>query len=380
MNKIALNIAIKKIELKGFIKLIMHSFQNKPESKVVCDVKKSENIKASVKVVDRSDCIGCGLCSSVCAFDAVEMKRDSLGFIPVVNDDKCINCGLCLRECPGINKLQYEGELGHIKKMYVAHAKDENIRYEASSGGACRLILKKLLEDGVVDKVIITRATEDPYNPETIITSSPDDIFNNKVNSIYSPVKPLAGLKELDKNLKYAFVGLPCHIAGLELNKKFKKNIVFKIGLFCSHTPGFQFVDSLIADTNLSGEISRIRYRGEGWPGKSSLYLKDGREYKIAFPALWHEYNYKRSYEQPRCAKCTYYSAEFADVSLGDPWVLAGSDHSGSSLIFARTERAVDLVNNMDEFMEMYEPEGDTKDKILKFHYESIRAKLKNKE
>lgn len=48
----------------------------------------------AVKVI-REECIGCGSCVEVCAFDAIDMVDD----IAVIND-KCTVCGSCIEVCP----------------------------------------------------------------------------------------------------------------------------------------------------------------------------------------------------------------------------------------------------------------------------------------
>ena len=41
-------------------------------------------------------CIGCGKCKKVCKFDAIFIEDN----LAEMNGDKCINCGACVKECP----------------------------------------------------------------------------------------------------------------------------------------------------------------------------------------------------------------------------------------------------------------------------------------
>ena len=48
-------------------------------------------------------CVGCGVCVSVCPFEAIEINV--LGVAEVI-EDKCLGCGRCVRECPrGVIRL-----------------------------------------------------------------------------------------------------------------------------------------------------------------------------------------------------------------------------------------------------------------------------------
>ncbi len=383
---ISRHVRIKLLQLSGIFYFILHIIVPKSASQVKHHKNKiseyavmpNEQIKKSISDVKREQCIGCGLCFSLCKFDAISMSRDETGFMPLLDEKKCVRCGICYKACPGINILEYPGKLGDVKKFIVSHAKDPKVRHNASSGGACRSILISLLEKKIVDKVIITRTTDDPYNPETIITSSVDNLSDDRLNSVYSPTSPLASLKNLEKNTKYALVGLPCHIAGVKLSPQIKKNIYATIGIFCSHTPSFKFVKSFLEDLSPDDSVKCLRYRGDGWPGKSKVHFKDGKIFGIPFPAMWHKYNYNKKYQQERCSTCTYYSAEFADVSIGDPWSLVRKDHEGSSLIFVRTDRGMEIVDAAAEKITLEEVSADQKESILKFHETSAEIKQKN--
>ena len=45
-------------------------------------------------------CISCGLCVKKCPTQAITMKEDVNGSLPVIDRDKCIECGLCVKACP----------------------------------------------------------------------------------------------------------------------------------------------------------------------------------------------------------------------------------------------------------------------------------------
>lgn len=47
-------------------------------------------------VVDKSTCVGCEACISICPVGAIEMKDGKAD----INKDICINCGACVSECP----------------------------------------------------------------------------------------------------------------------------------------------------------------------------------------------------------------------------------------------------------------------------------------
>lgn len=45
-------------------------------------------------------CISCGLCAKNCPTQAITMREDANGSLPVINRSKCTECGLCVQNCP----------------------------------------------------------------------------------------------------------------------------------------------------------------------------------------------------------------------------------------------------------------------------------------
>jgi NAD-dependent dihydropyrimidine dehydrogenase PreA subunit len=49
-----------------------------------------------VAVVNKDECVGCGLCVDVCPNNAIKMVDG----VAVIDPDACIDCGACVGECP----------------------------------------------------------------------------------------------------------------------------------------------------------------------------------------------------------------------------------------------------------------------------------------
>jgi Fe-S-cluster-containing hydrogenase component 2 len=49
-----------------------------------------------VAVVNKDDCVGCGLCVDVCPNGAIKMDDG----VAVIDLDTCIDCEACVSECP----------------------------------------------------------------------------------------------------------------------------------------------------------------------------------------------------------------------------------------------------------------------------------------
>ena len=50
--------------------------------------------------VNKDLCSGCGVCLTVCPFDATRLEESDAGLLAVIDDIKCKRCGLCVTACP----------------------------------------------------------------------------------------------------------------------------------------------------------------------------------------------------------------------------------------------------------------------------------------
>ena len=56
-----------------------------------------KDAKATVNPVDKTKCIGCGTCVSMCPVGAISFDEDGQACI---DREKCIRCGTCEAVCP----------------------------------------------------------------------------------------------------------------------------------------------------------------------------------------------------------------------------------------------------------------------------------------
>lgn len=321
------------------------------------------------KIVDEGLCTGCGTCSGICPNSAIYMVINSTGiYIPKLINDKCNKCGICFSSCPGkffdFNEFNLEifGKkpgnilLGNFINCYLAHSTNHGIRYNSASGGLVTSLLIYALEKGIIDGALVTRMKKDnSLEPEPFIARTKEEIIEAS-KSKYCPVPANIVLKEILKSKeaeRFAVVGLPCHIQGIrkaeKVNEILRNKIKLHLGIFCSHTLSFTGTSLLLKKINIEKkEVKKISYRGEGWPGKIRIDLKNGNQRYISNQSpLWNIIFNSFFSTQTRCLLCNDLTAEFADISFGDPWLpeIVSKEQVGKSIIISRTKQSEELLN-----------------------------------
>jgi len=332
----------------------------------------------SVEDVYRSGlCTQCGTCVAACPARAIEMIKDENRgvYLPKIDVSKCSHCGVCLRVCPGysldfnILNMQIFGRasgddfLGNSIAYYLGYATDYKIRYNSSSGGLVTALLCYMLKKGIIDGALVTTMSrENPLEPKVILATTEEEIISAS-GSKYCPVPLNAALdKIINSDGRFAIVGLPCHIQGIRkfenINDKLRNKIVMHFGLFCANTASFLGTEYFLRKWGVQMEdIREIRYRGEGWPGKRTIVLKNGSKIKIekwatqTLYATIHGSAFHFDFTPTRCLLCPDQTNELADISFGDAWLpeLLKTEKVGVSLVMSRTEEGEKLLKEAYE-------------------------------
>lgn len=199
-----------------------------------------------------------------------------------------------------------------------------------------------LLETGQIDgAVVVTSEEKRLWKGTPILARSREEILA-AMKPKYALCATNAAYAEIRKNPgRYAVVGLPCQIHGFHkaaaLDQRIRTRVVLKIGLFCHAAiehEAFQVIWDSLGEKRKQAKrfISRIGKH----PGTPHLELEDGSLYPVYFGRRLKGYRptsvevlnlIYRLYTPERCMTCFDGLSDFADISVGDPWLPPPADH-----------------------------------------------------
>ena len=322
----------------------------------------------------RARCCQCGVCLPSCPTDALSSEPNQAGFFDIVcHHEACIVCNLCVKVCPPNwlpNDRATEEQVRTAPGLYLAHARDERIRWMSSSGGVARTITSEVLAQGRVDAVYSLLYPESQDSTENAADHNgprplPERVLPTgeevKVTwltvapptemipcSMYRPVLWGSALGQGHKDWqRVLLVGLPCQLKGAErlLKKLLPRTKLFKVAIFCRKQKVLGHTDCIKRMMSRPDEATaQVYYRGAGWPGKSGVYA-GGQPLDV-------DYFYNaRCWTLPACHSCPdCLGAGSADLTLTDPWgiVRKQDDPAGSNLVFAWTPAGKELLAQLD--------------------------------
>jgi coenzyme F420 hydrogenase subunit beta len=196
---------------------------------------------------------------------------------------------------------------------------------------------------------------DNPLIPEPFIARTKDEIIEAS-KSKYCPVPLNVILKQIiesDDNEKFAIVGLGCHIQGIRkaqlIMKGLQSKISFCIGIFCSHTDSFLATDYILDWHHIDKDnVSKLDYRGNGWPGSMQIEFKSGSKAEIAY-SKYITVHELYLFSPICCSNCIDGISELADISIGDVWGIVSKDKYGKSLCITRSKTGEQMLNDCSQ-------------------------------
>lgn len=290
-------------------------------------------------------CTICGACAGVCPNTCITMQINDYEKdepVPVLNKE-CLSCSLCYDACPGkhipladLDTFVFGRErdsllepLGIYKQCLRGYAREPK-RTLSSSGGIAQAVVGYALSRGYIDAAVMAvRSKEYPWRAVPGIVTSADDLASG-VRSVMEAVPVNALLSEAIIKSGYkriGVVGLPCQIHSIRKIQnngkpsKIAKGIVFSIGLFCNSTAYYIGIEHLLKEyggIDSLADIVGLDYRAGAWPGALMAMTKDGKIRHVASKEFTIDFLSKANFRRDRCLMCIDFSAELADISVGD--------------------------------------------------------------
>jgi len=330
------------------------------------------------QVIQPNYCSGCGVCTTHQVF---KMKLNKHGqYVPVLNSGQAEKTVVCPFASHQVNEndlaqeqfdtpgIKFHNEIGYYQKIYAGYVNEGNFRKNGSSGGSVSWFTHQLLSSREVDYIVHVSEQNQAvirfnYN---ISDSLESNIKASK--SKYYPTTLEASLQFIKEHEgKYAVVGLPCFIKGINLLKKqdplFEKRIRFSISLFCGHLKSTHYLSSLLAQFDTGNKLVKhfdFRHKTPGHKASdysTKIVLDNGKSLiknnQDLFGTNWGWGLFKLK----ACDYCDDIIGETADISFGDAWTPRyENDYLGTNIVVVRNAGLEKIIRkNIDNQHLQYE-------------------------
>lgn len=334
------------------------------------DKRTSRRIKNLKDVVDWGLCTGCGACSYACRKQGISLVNiESVGIRPRFDLSACAGCTECLSICPGYSvdgnlavgrpdggsprraaATDADRATGPALEIWEGYASDPEIRFKGSSGGVLSALALYCLERESMEFVLHTGTDQaKPWMNKTVQSRNRGELLG-RTGSRYAPASPCDGLGQIEKSSgPCVFIGKPCDTTAVTKLRQERPELDQKLGLvltfFCAGTPSTQGTLDLVKALDVPlAEVTSVRYRGEGWPGKFKVRAQEAAaEKSFSYEESWGRLT---GYRPLRCNLCPDGLGWVADISCGDAWEkLDRGQDSGRSIVVARTRRGQEILH-----------------------------------
>lgn len=315
------------------------------------------------KLIEKKDCTGCSACANICPKTAISMSPDEEGFInPIIDYDKCIECKACERVCPGLKPVYNEDA---NLKVYLAQNRNDEIRYESTSGGAFTAIASHIITHR--KGFVFGASMDENFDVSHMSVDNISDLSKFR-NSKYVQSKiadSYVKVRELLQQGKYVcFSGTPCQINGLYKFLGRDYDNLITVDVVCKSVPSPLIFEKYIQfkkrrESKISDVVFRDKKRG-------FLYCTMAH-YKSEQNKASGKASYRRGSESDEwlrlflsgkicrksCMNCQYQTKErMADFTLGDIWTSGNKnfdDNKGTTLLHVWSKKGEDLLKELSD-------------------------------
>lgn len=321
-----------------------------------------------INLEDKKQCCGCTACRTICPMNAIEMQADKMGFLyPIVDLSNCIDCGLCERVC-AFNSGYDRSKLYDSPLVFGAYNRDTEQVVRSQSGGLFYTLASYIISIG---GVVYGAAFENVFKVSHIRVSTLFDleslrgskyvqsdlgfVFNNVIDDLLSGITVL-------------FSGTSCQIAGLHSlikSNRIDDSNLFLCDIICHGVPSPNVWKENLRhiESQYKSKIIKAIFRDKklfGWHSSiSSFILENGKtvssnKFNLAFGLGY--------INRQSCSICYFANMKRpSDITLGDFWGLSkvnpqlDAQNKGVSLVLINSEKGETLFDSIKDELICFE-------------------------
>lgn len=319
------------------------------------------------------ECRGCTACLTACPVSAIDMQ-ESEGFLyPVIDKSKCINCGLCRSIC---GKTINSTVKRDFQSVWYGWNQDNDIRLKSTSGGVFSAIVDLYLSIHP-DAWIYGAIYDNSFRVIHIGTQNRNEIdkmcrskyLQSDMHNVYSDI-----LEKIKNGQYVLFSGTPCQVAGIKSLAGKYDSYLFTVDFICHGVSNPDYFNRYLRsmEKRNNSKVVSFSFRNKKKSLFSSSYrlvhlgFENGKNYYSDKDLFTISYKLKLFYRNS-CYECIFAKPErCSDITLGDFWgieneisELKKQRFSGLSMILLNSEKALNIKPQLEKYINMYNYYGD---------------------
>ena len=231
-------------------------------------------MKKSIEADTPRSCTGCSACMAACPKNAISVVMNEDGFLQaVVDKEQCIDCGICQTVCSRFISPEKHTFLMEKCSVAGAHSSDSTVHKTTTSGGLAYELSKYGIENGYkVFGVVYDYILDKAVGVLVDTLSGLESLKGSKYlqADISEALCILCDETKKNPDGKYICFGTPCQIFGIRQLIERKKLVgdFLLIDLFCHGVPSYNVWRSYVKTLHRQlGAFRKVnfRYKGNGW-------------------------------------------------------------------------------------------------------------------
>lgn len=347
------------------------------DDKFIGDITGKRNVKETLEIGSGVYCSACGACVSVCPVNAISFSQSEKTSLPVIDKTVCINCDRCRSVCQYISHTGQKRDTCEQYKGFIGYGRDSICMNSTSGGLFASMAVAVLNRSGVVYGAGMHRRSEGGWGCRHYRIDKADELYRvlgskyirSNIGEAYKKCRD-----DLNANKLVLFSGTSCEIEGLYRSLGRNYSNLITVDLVCHGVPKDGIFEEYMRYIEKKYKCSVVgcSFRDSSTNWKSNfeegyrlsfecMDNKTGKVEILSIPSnrsVYYRMFMDCSGYRESCYRCKYASvAKPADITLGDFYVdnkiraryedvFLNMEDRRLSMMITRNPKAIDFVNS----------------------------------